>query len=87
MTTKDIFDLADGCIEAGFFPELAGRRYVLRLLIPGTGWFTVQKKYLNFRLHSPCQVWCMSGKVRCFLGDSTALPGDLSDSVRPPYTA
>ncbi len=86
MTTEDLFRLADLCIEAGYFPKLVDRKYVLSLGIPGRGWGTVHRKHVNFRLHSPCQVYCMSGKVRCFLGESSSLPADLSSGVRPPYT-
>lgn len=86
MTTKDIWELADSCIEAGFFPGLAGRRFVLGLEVPGTGRAIIHRKHVTFRLYLPCRVWLMSGKVHVFLGDSHALPGDLSSGVRPPYT-
>ncbi len=87
MDTKDLFNLADLCIDAGYFPELQGQKYVLSLNVPGTGWATIHRKHVNFRLHCPCQVYCMSGRIRCFLGASSSLPRDLSSGVRPPYTA
>lgn len=86
MTTQDIWDLADLCIEAGFFPGLVGQRFVLGLEVPGTGRAIIHRKHVNFRLHCPCRVWLMSGKVRLLLGDTHALPGDLASGVRPPYT-
>ncbi len=86
MTTKDLFELADACIEAGFLPSLSGCRYVLGLEIPGTGRGIVHRGHVTFRLHCPCRVWLMSGKRRVLLGDSSALPVDLSSGVRPPYT-
>lgn len=86
MTTEEIWVLADACIEAGFFPGLAGQRFVLGLDVPVTGRAVLHRDEVSFRLFSPCRVWLMSGR-RCFLlGDSHALPGDLSSGVRPPYT-
>ena len=86
MTTRDIWTLADLCVEAGYFPVLEGKRFVLSVHVLGTGWGTVHRKDVIFRLHSPCQVWLMSGKTLCFLGESSSLPKDLSSGVRPPYT-
>ncbi len=87
MTTQDIWDLADGCIERGFFPRLSGQRFVLGLEVPGTGRAIIHRAEISFRLDTPCRVWLMSGR-RCFLlGDSHALPGDLDCGVRPPYTS
>ncbi len=86
MTTQDIWDLADGCIEAGFFPRLAGQRFVLGLEVPGTERAIVHRVEVSFRLFLPCRVWLMSGRKCFLLGDSHALPGDLSSGVRPPYT-
>lgn len=86
MTSRDIFDLADGCIERGFFPSLAGRRFVLGLDVQGSGRAIIHREDVAFRIFCPCRVWLMSGKVRRLLGDSHALPGDLDCGVRPPYT-
>ncbi|GAJ20515.1 unnamed protein product, partial [marine sediment metagenome] len=86
MTTEDIWDLADACIEAGFFPLLAGRRFVLGLEILGTERVIIHRKEVSFRIGFPCRVWLLSGKARLLLGDSHALPGDLTSGVRPPYT-
>lgn len=86
MTSRDIFDLADACIERGWFPGLAGRRYVLGMDIEGSGRAIIHRDDVSFRLFCPCRVWLMSGKVRCLLGDSFALPGDLSEETRPPWT-
>ena len=86
MTTTDIFELADACIERGWYPGLAGRRYVLGMDVEGTERAIIHRKDVRFRLFCPCRVWLMSGNVRYLLGDSFALPGDLSDDVSPPYT-
>lgn len=86
MTTKDIWDLADLCIEAGYYPGLVGQRFVLGLEVPGTGRAILHREQVSFRLFCPCRIWLMSGRVRVLLGDSHALPGDLSSGVRPPYT-
>ncbi len=86
MTTRDIFNIADGCVERGFFPSLAGQKFVLSMEIQGTGRAIIHRNDVNFRLFSPCRVWLLSGKVRLLLGDSHALPGDLDCGVRPPYT-
>ena len=86
MTTQDIWDIADGCIERGFFPGLSGRRFVLGLEVPAAGRAILHRDQVSFRLIIPCRVWLMSGR-RCFLlGDSYALPGDLDCGVGPPYT-
>ena len=86
MTTQDIWDIADECIELGFFPALRDRRYVLALEVPGTGRAIIHREHVSFRLHLPCRVWLVSGKIRLLLGDSRALPGDLSSGTRPPWT-
>lgn len=86
MITQDIWDIADLCIEAGFFPGLVGQRFVLGLEVPGTGRAILHRAEISFRLHCPCRVWLMSGRRSFLLGDSHALPGDLSSGVRPPYT-
>lgn len=86
MTTDFLWQFADLCIEAGFFPRLVGKRFVLGLEVPGSGRAILHRAEVSFRLWCPCRVWLMSGR-RCFLlGDSHALPGDLSEGVRPPYT-
>ncbi len=86
MTTEEIWLLADACIESGFFPLLAGRRFVLGLVIPGTERAIIRREDVSFRIGFPCRVWLLSGKIRFLLGDSHALPGDLSSGVRPPWT-
>ncbi|MBA7658242.1 hypothetical protein ES703_66191 [subsurface metagenome] len=86
MTTSQIFELADSCIEAGFFPRLAGRSFVLGMDVEGTGRAIIHRGEVTFWLNSPCRVWLLSGEIRILLGDSYALPGDLSSGVRPPWT-
>ena len=86
MTTSDIWRLADLCIEAGYFPRLTGRRFVLGLEVPGARRAILHREQVPFRLRCPCRVWLLSGRIRVLLGDSHALPGDLSSGVRPPYT-
>lgn len=86
MTFADIFALADSCIEAGFFPGLVGQRFVLSVSVQGTWRAVVHRTDLPFTIQCPCRVWLMSGRVRVLLGDSHALPGDLSSGVRPPWT-
>ncbi|MBA7649697.1 hypothetical protein ES703_57495 [subsurface metagenome] len=86
MTTQDIWDIADACIERGYFPGLSGRRFVLGLEIPGQTRAIIHRAEVSFRLFQPCRVWLMSGHKRFLLGDSHALPGDLDCGVRPPYT-
>lgn len=86
MYSMDLFVLVDSCIEAGYFPRLVGRRFVLGLEVQGTGRAILHRDHDNFRFHFPCRVWVMSGKIRVLLGDSHALPGDLSSGVRPPWT-
>ncbi len=86
MNSKDLFDIADGCIERGFFPRLAGRKFVLGLEVQGTGRGILHRKHVSFRLWAPCRVWLLSGRVRVLMGDSHALPGDLDCGVRPPWT-
>jgi len=87
MTTQDIWDIADACVEAGFFPDLVGRRYVLGLDVQTTGRAIIHRKHVTFQLFCPCRIWLLSGRIRVLLGDSCALPGDLCDGVRPPFTA
>lgn len=86
MTTEDIFELADACIREGYFPALVGRRYVLLVAVPGTGRSVIHREEVSFRLHCPCRVWLVSGRLRILLGDSEALPGDFTKAPRPPWT-
>ncbi len=86
MTSKDIFRLADLCIEAGCYPDLVDRRYILIMQIDGLKVQRIHRKQVTFRLWVPCRVWLMSGSVRVLLGDSDALPVDLAEGVRPPWT-
>ncbi len=86
MTSQDIFDIADGCIERGFFPSLAGQRFVLGLDVQDTGRAIIHRDQVSFRLFCPCRVWLLSGKIHLLLGDSHALPGDLDCGVGPPWT-
>lgn len=86
MTTQDLFNLADLCIEAGYFPRLSGQRFVLGLQTAGGGRAVVRRGLPFFALHCPCRVWLLRGGRGYLLGDSFALPGDLSAGVRPPFT-
>lgn len=86
MTTAQIFSLVDLCIEAGYLPTLEDRRYVLGLDIGCSERAIIHRKEVSFRIFSPCRVWLMSGRIRVLLGDSHALPLDLSAGVRPPWT-
>lgn len=86
MTTEFLWKLADLCIEAGYFPGLVGQRFVLGLERPGTERAIIHRGHVSFRLWTPCRVWLLSGRIRVLLGDSHALPGDLSSGIRPPWT-
>ncbi len=86
MTTEQIFELADACIEAGFFPSLVGKKFVLGMDVKSTGRAIIHRAADNFPLSCPCRVWLMSGNSSELLGDSHALPIDLSAGVRPPWT-
>lgn len=86
MTTAQIFSVADACIEAGWFPSLVGRRFVLGLDVQGSGRAIIHRADVSFALFCPCRVWLMCGKTRFLLGDSHAIPADLSAGVRPPWT-
>lgn len=83
--TKDIFFLADACIEAGCFLGLEDRHFVLFLVFGRTERCEIRRAYVSFRLPRPCRVWVCKGKLRYLLGDSHVLPLDLSDGVRPPF--
>ena len=86
MTTAQIFSLGDESILAGCFPDLVGKQYILGLQIRGTGTARIHRKQVSFRIFHACRVWLMSGRIRVLLGDSDALPLDLSEGVRPPFT-
>lgn len=86
MYSKKLFEIADECIERGFFPQFTGCHYVLGVHVMGTGYSIIHKKHVNFRLHVPCRVWLVSGKKCALLGDSDALPGELEGVCRPPWT-
>ncbi len=86
MTTDFLWELADSCIEAGFFPGLVGQRYVLGLERLGYRRVIVHRENSSFRLTFPYRVWLLRGMDHFLLGDSHALPGDLSSGVRPPWT-
>lgn len=85
MMTSHLWHLADACIEAGYFPQLVGRRFVLGLEVPGRRRAIVHRAEAPFWLYCPCRVWLLSGSAHVLLGDSHALPGDLSSGVRPPW--
>lgn len=86
MTTAQIFGVADACIEAGWIPALVGMRYVLRIEVRNTGRAIIHRADVSFPLWAPCRVWLMCGRTRFLLGDSHAIPADLSAGVRPPWT-
>ncbi|MBA7697569.1 hypothetical protein ES703_106236 [subsurface metagenome] len=86
MYTDDIFVLVDSCIEAGYWPSLVGRRFVLGMDTQGTGRAIIHRTDVSFSMSYPCRVWILSGTIRVLLGDLHALPGDLSSGTRPPWT-
>lgn len=86
MTTYELFGIADACIEAGCFPSLVGRRFVLGMDVQGSGRAIIHRADVSFPLLCPCRVWLMCGKIRFLLGDSHAIPTDLTSGVRPPWT-
>ncbi len=86
MKSTDLFALVDLCIEAGFYPLLAGRRYVLGLQVQPAVRAILHREHECVTLASPCRVWVMRGDLCYLLGDSHALPGDLSSGTRPPWT-
>lgn len=86
MTTLQIFSLADESIEAGCFPGLVGKRYILVLQFEGGPAVRVHRKFQTIQLSHPCRVWLMSGRIRVLLGDCAALPLCLPEGVRPPFT-
>jgi hypothetical protein len=86
MTIDYIWKLADACVEAGFFPDLVGQKFVLGMEVQGSGRAIIHREQVSFRLHQPCRVWLLSGRIRVLLGDSHALPDGLSSGVRPPWT-
>lgn len=86
MTSAEIFGLADACIEAGFLPLLVGRQFVLGMDVQGSGRSIIHRSDVSFLVSFPCRVWILSGTIRVLLGDSHALPADLSSGIRPPWT-
>lgn len=83
--TSSIFALADLCIEAGYFPGLEDKRYVLLLQFwpkPGS---EIRRAQIDFPLPGPCRVWLAKGQKRLLLGDSHSLPADLAAGVAPPF--
>ncbi|MBA7709158.1 hypothetical protein ES703_118070 [subsurface metagenome] len=80
-----IFRLADLCIEAGFFPGLDDKRYVLLLVFEGTSRCEIRRADVDCLLPRPCRVWLAKGRSLFLLGDSHSLPADLSCGVSPPY--
>ncbi|MBA7676992.1 hypothetical protein ES703_85240 [subsurface metagenome] len=83
--TSDIFELADLCIEAGCFPGLEDKHYVLLLSFWPKKSCEIRRAWVSFVLPSPCRVWLAKGSSRFLLGDSHSLPADLSAGVRPPF--
>ena len=83
--TSSIFAFADLCIEAGFFPALADKHYVLILRFWPRKGCEIRRAQIDFLLPSPCRVWLAKGTVRLLLGDSHSLPADLSAGVPPPF--
>ena len=83
--TADIFKLADLLIEAGYYPELEDRRYILVLRSTGSECWTIRREQVSCSLPKHYRVWLVKGKVQHLLGESDALPADLSAGVSPPY--
>lgn len=81
----DIFRIADLCIEAGYFPELEDRRYILFLVWTGNHYAEIHRKQVSCVLPTPCRCWLVKGRTRYLLGYSDSLPADLSSGVSPPY--
>lgn len=84
--TADIFKLADLIIRAGYWPELEDLSYVVLLRDSGSLRWTIHRGQVPCVLPKPFRVWIVKGRTRHLLGDSDALPGDLSAGVGPPYT-
>lgn len=84
--TSSIFALADLCIEAGYFPDLEDKRYILLLSFWPQRTCEIRRAQLNFPLPYPCRVWLAKGQKLLLLGDSHTLPADLSAGVAPPFT-
>lgn len=83
--TASLFGLADACIEAGCFPGLEDKRYILLLRFTEGPRCEIRRAHVNCVLPLPCRVWCCKGAKRFLLGDSHVLPLDLADGVRPPF--
>ena len=85
MFTSDIFRLADLCIDAGYYPGLEDLRYIVLLRSSGRDRAEIRRADPDEALPSPCRVWLVKGPLCKLLGDSAALPADLSAEVRPPF--
>lgn len=83
--TADIFRVADGLIEAGYFPGLSDKQYILLLIWDGGYRCEVHRKQVSAILPTSCRVWLVKGRTRYLLGESSCLPADLSEGVGPPY--
>lgn len=84
--TSHLFALADAVIEAGYWPDLVDKRYVLLLRFGDGPRCEIRRAHCNCVLPMPCRVWCCKGRQRFLLGDSHSLPADLSAGVGPPFT-
>jgi len=85
MFTSDIFRLADLCIDAGYYPGLDDLRYIVLLRWSGQDCAEIHRADPDEALPSPCRVWLVKGPLCELLGDSAALPADLSAGVSPPF--
>lgn len=83
--TSSIFMLVDLCIWEGWFPGFEDWRYVLLLRFADGPRCEIRRAHVDCLLPGPCRVWLVKGKKRFLLGDSHALPADVSAGVRPPF--
>lgn len=83
--TSAIFTLADLCVQDGCFPGLEDWRYILLLRFADGPRVEIHRADVDIRLPGPCRAWLAKGKKAFLLGDSHALPADLSAGVRPPF--
>jgi len=83
--TADIFRFGDLCIEAGYFPGLEDRVYVLLLVWTGANTVKIHREQVSCVLPTPCRCWLVKGRIRHLLGYSDSLPADLSAGVSPPF--
>lgn len=81
----DIWAFADICVEAGLCRGFEDKHYILLMMFHPRKRAEIRRGHVNFLLPSPCRVWLCKGKKRFFLGDSHALPVDLSAGVSPPF--